>query len=637
LIAQSTSGSVSKAEVLSFWNPEDTYIWPTNASRYASATFGETRSGHFHAALDMKTWGRKGYKVYATRSGIVHYISIGPKGYGKVVYLKHNDGSLSVYAHLMEFAPKIRAVVDSLRLQTYDFDFERDMEPFAIHVEQGEVIAYTGESGVGPPHLHFELRTPDNRPFNPLLTNLSIADHRAPQFSALSIEPLSADALIYGEKTVKTLGPTVRNGIYDFGTAQVTGTVGLGVDVFDKADKVYNVYAVYKLAMKVDDQLRFEAKVDSFSYKNTDQMFLDRVYPILQKSRDGYQRTFITDGNTLPFYNRALGNGQLRLSPGKHQVEIIATDYFGNSSTARLTLDVLKDAPLSSRVRRRQNHTNGHAERNSPYHIDRDFIWANNWVASRSNDELRFLPWGSFKSHNSYYSNSMRHAVSIEGGSGWLKDSHGHKTRLHRIIPGQSSTLYTDNHRFRIHFPADMVYDTLSVGAFDQSGSDSLGLALWPDHAPFRPPFHISTVLPKSDTLISKKAFYAKSLKNGDWQYITTHQNGHTLTAEADRFGPYRVLTDLTKPTIEQPRLYRRADGHWVAQVRVLDERSGVDYTNAEIYCNGLRGIPEFDPENDYLIFYHPDFKPEEKNTLRVVLPDQAGNVRDKEFELPLR
>lgn len=637
-VASAQSQRSTSKHRLTFWDSTQTYLWPTEASRYASATFGETRSGHFHSALDMKTWGKKGYKVFATRDGILHYISIGPRGYGKVVYLKHDDGSFSVYAHLMEFAPKIRAVVDSLRLLDYGFDFERNMESFNIRFKQGDVIAYTGESGNGPPHLHFELRTPDNRPFNPLLTNLSIKDSRPPQFSALSIEPLSNDATVYGEKTVKALGASPHNGIYDFGTAEVSGTIGLGVDVFDQANDVYNVYAVYELSMEVDRQKRFYSRVDSFSYNETDQMFLDRVYPILQKTRDGYQRLFIVDGNTLPFYDRSLGNGKLRLPPGEHDIRITAKDFFGNTAKAKLTLKVKGEAypkPVLEDVDN-SRHRLAIDHQTLPLHFEKDFIWANNWVASRANDPIIYYPRGSFSRSKINHNRTLEEATPLTGGSGKISDAGNHSMSLHRILPGTATTLFTADHRFRVDFPANMVYDTLSVGIFSDFNEQN-GLTFRPDHAPFRPPFTISTVLPKSDSSASKKAFYARDIRKDEWDYITTYHDGQKLVAEADRFGPYRIMTDTEPPTITHPKLYRRADGHWVARVRVDDEQSGVDYTKAEIYCNGLRGIPEFDPENKYLIYYHPDFKPEDQNSLRVVLPDMVGNRQESTFEIPLR
>jgi len=156
-------GNQSKANAQSrppYLSPDITWLWPTDASHYISSTFAETRAGHFHAALDIKTWGRRGYPVYATRSGILYRVGVGPNGYGNVVYLRHDDGSFSVYAHLEDFIPKIRHLVDSLRLQTYEFSFDRILTKYNIHFKQGQTIGYTGSSGIGPPHLHFELRTP---------------------------------------------------------------------------------------------------------------------------------------------------------------------------------------------------------------------------------------------------------------------------------------------------------------------------------------------------------------------------------------------------------------------------------------------------------------------------------------------
>jgi murein DD-endopeptidase MepM/ murein hydrolase activator NlpD len=101
------------------------YLWPTNASDYMSATFGETRSAHFHAAIDIGTWGREGYDVYAARDGLLYRIGVSPYGYGNVIYLQHEDETFTVYAHLQDFNPQIRAVVDSVRFQNYAHSFDR--------------------------------------------------------------------------------------------------------------------------------------------------------------------------------------------------------------------------------------------------------------------------------------------------------------------------------------------------------------------------------------------------------------------------------------------------------------------------------------------------------------------------------
>lgn len=108
------------------------FLWPTNASDYFSATFAETRSAHFHAAADIGTWGREGFEVYATRDALLYRVGISPHGYGNVIYLQHDDGSFSVYAHLQDFEPGIRELVDSYRFQTYRHSFDKIVADYGI-------------------------------------------------------------------------------------------------------------------------------------------------------------------------------------------------------------------------------------------------------------------------------------------------------------------------------------------------------------------------------------------------------------------------------------------------------------------------------------------------------------------------
>ncbi|UCE08247.1 MAG: M23 family peptidase, partial [bacterium] len=76
------------------------YLWPTDASQYLTSSFAEYRPGHFHAGIDIKTWGRIGHKVFAIRDGYIMRIGVSPFGYGKVLYQKLDTGVIAVYAHL---------------------------------------------------------------------------------------------------------------------------------------------------------------------------------------------------------------------------------------------------------------------------------------------------------------------------------------------------------------------------------------------------------------------------------------------------------------------------------------------------------------------------------------------------------
>jgi len=374
LITLLFAGQLSAQQPQSFDPKAAEYIWPTEASPYLTSTFAETRAAHFHAALDIKTWGQRGYEVYATRDGVVDRIAIGPTGYGKVVYLKHSDGSYSVYAHLLSFNDKLQQTADSIRFaQDYQFKIDRYLGWKDVKVEQGDVIGYSGASGIGPPHLHFELRTPSDKPFNPLLTNLEVKDDIAPQIMGLSIEPRSPQSSIEGSNSIYTQRVWGKKNHYNFGTVTVSGPVGLGINAFDKSNRVHNSYAVYELSMHVDGQQLFKSKVDSFSYHETDQMFIDRVYPLLQDEGAGYQRLFRADGNSLPFYSRE--NGVLDLAAGTHEVTIKATDYYGNSTTASVQLNVKSASPppLST-----TNATN--EQKNTSSVSPGQWNWFDNWV-----------------------------------------------------------------------------------------------------------------------------------------------------------------------------------------------------------------------------------------------------------------
>ena len=217
------------------------YLWPTNSGRFLSSTFGETRSAHFHAGLDIKTWGREGYKVFASKDGVLSQLLITNQGYGKAIYLKHKDGSFTVYAHLNRFNSTFQSIADSIRIQDHSYTFDKYLEPLNIKVKQGDVIGYTGSTGIGPPHLHFEIRNNKNQPLNPLQFNFDIGDTLAPVFSSVLIEPLQIDSRINGSTYPATVYPfEIRNDTTFFDTVFVKGKFGISPNVYDEANSVTN-------------------------------------------------------------------------------------------------------------------------------------------------------------------------------------------------------------------------------------------------------------------------------------------------------------------------------------------------------------------------------------------------------------
>lgn len=615
------------------FNPRSAlYLWPTEASSHLTSTFAETRSAHFHAAVDIKTWGQRGYKVYATRDGIVDRVAIGPRGYGKVVYLKHEDGSYSVYAHLLSFNKQLQQLVDDIRFENgYKFEMEKFWGWRNIKVQQGDVIGYSGASGIGPPHLHFELRTPSHKPFNPLLTNLSVTDTIAPQIAGIAIEPLSPSSSIEGNNTIFTRRAWKKNDHYELGTITVKGPIGMAANVFDQSNGVNNAYAVYELSLSVDGKQLFQSRVDSFSYAETGQMFLDRIYSILKKQDEGYQRMYIADGNTLPFYTTSSSKGILNLAPGKHEVTIQATDYFGNSSSASLTLWV-----KAQNGKARNWTENRVMNQLLPFPSPHDWDWFNNWftISEQHFQQLTL----ALKDSSRLFKHKNGIAVNLQNRDHLFASIPDMGPMNLRRVPPQSSTFVTSavNESFAL-FPPKTFHDTVSVGMSVKTYTpDSLTVDLIPDTYPLQGDYTFYAGRDSALVDTTKLSFYKLDRYDEEekWELVPTTFSKKYMIGQAESLGTFVSMRDTTAPSLTNPRVRQRPDEKWVLLIDVNENLSGIDYNRTRISVNGVRGIAEFEPEDDRFVYYHPDFKPSNPMTIEISAYDKMGNSVDETFVL---
>ena len=154
------------------------YTHPLDIELLLSGTFGELRSNHFHAGIDLKTKGVEGQNVYSIADGYISRIKISSWGYGKVVYINHYDGRTSVYAHLRDFASKIDSIITEKQYKSKKFEINYYPKKNEIKVKQKEFIGKSGNSGSsGGAHLHFEIRDAKTQnPINPLFFNFKKND-----------------------------------------------------------------------------------------------------------------------------------------------------------------------------------------------------------------------------------------------------------------------------------------------------------------------------------------------------------------------------------------------------------------------------------------------------------------------------
>jgi len=608
------------AQDLSFLSDTTHYLWPTDASPYISSTFGETRAAHFHAGLDIRTWGQEGYRVFATRDGIISRISTGPTGYGKVIYLRHRDNSYSVYAHLNRFEDQLMAFVDSIRMENGSALLDIDLESRRMAVRQGDLIAYTGSTGAGPPHLHFELRTPENEPFNPLLTNLDIDDTIPPVFTGLGVEHLDPHSLHVNER--ETIRPRRDGNRYQFGTVKASGPVGLSVNVHDRANRTTNVYAVYRLSLVHEQDTLFYSQVDTYNYRDARQMFIDRVFPLLRERRQGFQRLYTVNGNTLPFYQTDQNRGVLNFPEGTWHLSIIAEDYHGNRSVAGVTLEV--ESPEAGRQVQQIASIPAYPRIEAPAGIDvYPTVTRFNPVAV----ETHFLTHLATPGPNPESDPAPQYLAP------WRLDSVASNRSRRELIPGRRQLLHLPDQTVWVDFPNDALFDTLQVEMQVEYRDSLPTITFNPSPVPLKGSVWLNVIVPATADSARHVGLYAHNERTNRYSYLGGGEHGTILRTRINELQRLQLRYDETPPAAGTPTIQRDLAGNRIVTVRVTDSLSGIDYARSAIRVNGLDGLTEYDPDKRQLIFYRPGFEPQSVNQVDVRVYDRAGNLTHKRFD----
>jgi len=329
------------------------YRFPLDGQNALSGTFGELRSNHFHSGIDIKTYGKTGLPVYAIADGWVYRLRTGPYGFGLAVYLRHPDGRFSVYAHLDRFHDALAAYVRAAqqRRETYDQDIY--LTPGEIPVRQGDVIAYSGNSGSSyGPHLHFEIRDSLERILNPLAWyQADLPDTRRPILQEVAITPLSVAGRVRGEFRPLYLTPSGGEGDYELPhLIRVRGPVGLEYKAYDLLNGAGNHCGINYARLYLDDRLVHELALDRFAFDETRNINLHMDYARYEAQRERFQRAYVEPGNEFSGYRPLAGAGQILLRDDVvHHLRLELEDAHGNQSVlrARLQRDVAGDEVLA--------------------------------------------------------------------------------------------------------------------------------------------------------------------------------------------------------------------------------------------------------------------------------------------------
>jgi hypothetical protein len=328
------------------------YMWPTDAGSIVTSTFAEFRSMHFHGGVDVSTGDVTGYRVFAMRDGYVSRILIFTAGYGKMLFVKHHDGYTSTYAHLSRFAPAIEALAraEQMRRECYPIDLE--LKPGDVQVSKGSVIAYTGDTGIGTPHLHFEIRDQNLEPINPqLCADLLAPDAIPPVIHRIAVTPLGEGSLVQGGWDTQVYAAhEVGHSRYRVReTITISGNAGFAVSARDRTEGSRFQRGLYRYILSIDGAPFSTTTLNRAPMRDAHAIGLYFDWNLLDRGLGRFEKLYPDVPGTLPFFSPAGGKGvgNATLSDGPHQFVIAAEDIAGNRAEVSGTIVVARAPDFS--------------------------------------------------------------------------------------------------------------------------------------------------------------------------------------------------------------------------------------------------------------------------------------------------
>jgi hypothetical protein len=330
-------------------------LWPLEINAGISASFGEYRGDRFHGGLDLSTRGETGIPVFAAADGDIFRLKVEWRGYGNAVYLRHRGGWTTVYAHLDRLENIELGIEDRVaaRRRATGERFPGDIYlNTPIPVSQGQIIGWSGQSGAGGPHLHFELRDPQNRPVDPLRRSPEWKkDTEAPVFQAITITTADPERFVDGHLRRRRIPLQYDNGEYSNAfVPMVDGPFVAAVETMDPVGKRYRL-GVGRLRAGLNDETGFELDLDSFRFEDTRKAGL-----VFDLDSSGFSPT-VYSYRLVRVEGNSLVRGGPQFKPGAaglHTLWFEAIDSAGNRAAGHINLLAaepprLRDAALQSR------------------------------------------------------------------------------------------------------------------------------------------------------------------------------------------------------------------------------------------------------------------------------------------------
>ena len=624
------------------------YFWPLSQARALTSSFGEYRADRFHMGIDLRT-GPVGKEVFAAGSGFVARVRCSPYGYGKAVYLQLDDGHMAVYAHLSDFMPELREHVRSEQHRQKSYTVDLYPEKNKFRVERGQWIAKSGQTGIGVPHLHWEMRDHAGTPVNPTLLGLEWPDNTRPRFRSLLVIPTTPETRINGDY-VPVVIPIRRlgDGRYTAGSITVAGSVAFGVDLYDPANGGASKLGVHRIETRVDDESIFEMLHDRIGYVH---------------ARDGavaYHPYYIDKGKFLmqwpwpgiktELYGGRKSGGEISVQESPRNVEILANDFFGNSGSVEINLrpsgveTVADFRGVESASGQVFYDVVGNwlvvtvefdsAEGTAPVLLGAGGRPVDAAFSRVSDRKFRARYRG--ESSRSIVRLSVQHPRAGQDAELGLPLEHSFL-----VAREDAKSVHSTLGDIELNIDSEDVYGTLFVttGIEESESAGTLepkgpGYRIWPERAPLRSAIDVRVPLPDGDGLNrSRLGVYRKGIRS--WQRIPATINATSISFETRKLGLFQLMEDGTRPEVSfRKERWQRSTGSRTPEIRVVVRDAGSGIASWRCRYEGKWLLMAYDPEQDLLIWERDVPLPIGEGTLTISVTDEAGNEAVQEILL---